>query len=44
MAKSYKMRMYQRRMWQQRVQLVLTGLAIWVALAILILVMIEVTG
>jgi len=44
MAKSYKMRMYQRRMWQKRTQLVLTGLAIWVALAILILVMIEVTG
>ena len=43
MAKSYKMRMYQRRMWQQRTQIVLTGLAIWVSLAALILVIIELT-
>lgn len=44
MSKSYKMRMYQRRMWQQRTQLVLTGLAIWVSIAALILVVVEVAG
>jgi hypothetical protein len=44
MSKSYKMRMYQRRMWQQRTQIVLTGLAIWVSIAALILVVVEVAG
>jgi hypothetical protein len=43
MAKSYKMRMYQRRMWQQRTQIVLTGLAIWISMAAIILVVIELT-
>jgi hypothetical protein len=43
MAKSYKMRMYQRRIWQQRTQIVLTGLAIWISMAAIILVVIELT-
>jgi hypothetical protein len=43
MAKSYKMRMYQRRLWQQRTQIVLTGLAIWISMAAIILVVIELT-
>jgi len=44
MAKSYKMRMYQRRLWQQRTQIVLTGLAIWISLIAIVLVIIEVAG
>tara|TARA_R110000868_G_scaffold284467_1_gene544928 strand:- start:656 stop:793 length:138 start_codon:yes stop_codon:yes gene_type:complete len=36
-AKSYKMRMYQRRLWQQRGIIVLTGVAIWAGFALIII-------
>jgi hypothetical protein len=35
--KSYKMRMYQRRLWQQRGVIVLTGVAIWLGFALIII-------
>jgi hypothetical protein len=35
--KSYKMRMYQRRLWQQRGVIVLTGSLIWATVAIIII-------
>ena len=44
MHKSYKMRMYQRRLWQLRTQIVLTGLAIWISLIAIVIVIIEVAG
>ena len=37
MAKSYKMRMYQRRLWQERGVIVLTGVGIWLAFALIII-------
>jgi hypothetical protein len=37
MAKSYKMRMYQRRLWQQRGIIALTGVGIWLAFALAII-------
>lgn len=40
-AKSYKMRMYQRRLWQERGNIILTGVAIWGGLA---LILILITG
>ena len=39
--KSYKMRMYQRRLWQQRGTIALTGVGIWLGFAIII---IHITG
>jgi hypothetical protein len=42
MTKSYKMRMYHRRLWQQRTQIVLTGLALWIGIAAIILLVTEV--
>jgi len=39
--KSYKMRMYQRRLWQNRAQIVITGVAIWIAIAALIILAVE---
>jgi hypothetical protein len=39
---SYKMRMYKRRLWQQRTQIVLTGLALWIGIAAIILLITEV--
>lgn len=44
MHKSYKMRMYQRRLWQQRGNIVLTGVAIWLAIAAIILLAVETTS
>jgi len=41
MAKSYKMRMYYRRLWQQRGVIVLTGTLIWATVAIVILVAVK---
>jgi hypothetical protein len=35
--KSYKMRMYQRRLWQQRGAIILTGTLIWATVAIIII-------
>jgi len=35
--KSYKMRMYQRRLWQQRGVIALTGVAIWLTFALIII-------
>lgn len=37
MDKSYKMRMYKRRLWQQRGTIVLTGTAIWATVALIII-------
>lgn len=41
MAKSYKMRMYQRRLWQQRGIIVLTGSLIWFTVAIIIVLAVK---
>lgn len=41
MAKSYKMRMYQRRLWQQRGIIVLTGSLIWATVAIIIILAVK---
>ena len=43
MAKSYKMRMYQRRLWERRTQIVLTTVGLWLAIVTIILVVIELT-
>ena len=40
-AKSYKMRMYQRRLWQQRGIIVLTGSLIWATVAIIIILAVK---
>ena len=37
MHKSYKMRMYQRRLWQQRGTIILTGSLIWATVATIII-------
>lgn len=42
MANSYKMRMYKRRLWQQRGQIILTGLALWIGIAAIIILVTEV--
>jgi len=42
MAKSYKMRMYQRRLWQQRGTIVMTGAIIWSVIAIITVLVVEV--
>jgi hypothetical protein len=44
MAKSYKMRMYQRRLWQERATIVLTTVGLWLTLVTIIIVLAEVTG
>jgi hypothetical protein len=36
MDKSYKMRMYKRRLWQERGTIVLTGAVIWAVIAIIL--------
>jgi hypothetical protein len=41
MAKSYKMRMYQRRLWQHRTQIAITTIALWFAIIGTILVIAE---
>lgn len=41
---SYKMRMYKRRLWQQRGQIALTGIAIWIGIVAIILVILEVSS
>jgi hypothetical protein len=41
---SYRMRMYKRRLWQQRGQIALTGLAIWIGIVAIILVILEVSS
>jgi hypothetical protein len=41
---SYRMRMYKRRLWQQRGQIALTGLAIWLGIVAIILVILETTA
>ena len=41
---SYRMRMYKRRLWQQRGQIAFTGLAIWIGIVAIILVILEVTS
>jgi hypothetical protein len=41
MAKSYKMRMYQRRLWQQRGTIVLTGAAIWAIIVLIIILTVK---
>ena len=38
MVKSYKMRMYQRRLWQERGTIILTGVAIWAGLALILII------
>ena len=43
MVKSYKMRMYQRRLWQERATIVLTTVGLWLTLVTIILVVVEVT-
>jgi hypothetical protein len=42
-AKSYKMRMYQRRLWQQRGTIALTGVAIWAGFALIIILITQAT-
>lgn len=42
-AKSYKMRMYQRRLYQQRGIIVITGVAIWFAFALIIILISQAT-
>lgn len=42
MVKSYKMRMYQRRLWQHRTQIVLTTIGLWFAIIGLIILITEV--
>jgi len=42
MHKSYKMRMYKRRLWQQRTQIILTGLTLWNGIAAIIILVTEV--
>jgi hypothetical protein len=39
--KSYKMRMYQRRLWQRRGAIVLTGTLIWATVAIIIILSVK---
>jgi hypothetical protein len=41
---SYRMRMYKRRLWQQRGQIALTGIAIWLGIVAIILVILETTA
>jgi len=41
MPKSYKMRMYQRRLWQQRGIIVMTGATIWAIVAIIIVLVVQ---
>jgi len=41
MSKSYKMRMYQRRLWQQRGIIVMTGATIWAVIAIIVVISIK---
>jgi uncharacterized membrane protein len=44
MNKSYKMRMYQRRLWQERTTIVLTTIGLWITLVTIIIVLAEVIG
>jgi hypothetical protein len=44
MNKSYKMRMYQRRLWQERSTIVLTTVGLWLTIVTIIIVLAEVTG
>jgi len=39
--KSYKMRMYHRRLWQQRGIIVMTGATIWAVIAIIIVIAVQ---
>jgi hypothetical protein len=41
MDKSYKMRMYKRRLWEQRGTIVLTGTLIWATVALIILLAVK---
>jgi len=44
MNKSYKMRMYQRRLWQERATIVLTTVGLWLTIVTIIIVLAEVAG
>jgi len=44
MHKSYKMRMYQRRLWQERATIVLTTVGLWLTIVTIIIVLAEVAG
>jgi hypothetical protein len=39
--KSYKMRMYHRRLWQQRGIIVMTGATIWAVIAIITVLLVQ---
>ena len=39
--KSYKMRMYHRRLWQQRGIIVMTGATIWAVIAIIVVIAVK---
>jgi hypothetical protein len=41
MDKSYKMRMYKRRLWQQRGVIVMTGSVIWAVIAIVFVIIVK---
>jgi hypothetical protein len=41
MAKSYKMRMYQRRLWQQRGTIIMTGAVIWAIIALIVILTVK---
>jgi hypothetical protein len=44
MHKSYKMRMYQRRLWQQRGVLIMTGAVAWALIAIIVAIIVGFTS
>jgi hypothetical protein len=44
MYKSYKMRMYQRRLWQQRGLIAFTGTLIWAGFAFIIVAIVSLTS
>jgi len=39
---SYRMRMYKRRLWQQRWKIAITGIALWTAIVATILAILEI--
>jgi hypothetical protein len=38
---SYRMRMYKRRLWQQRWKISITGIALWTAIVATVLIVLE---
>lgn len=40
---SYRMRMYKRRLWEQRARIVLIGTSIWLLAALIVVFAVEVT-